>query len=227
MKKCDKNIRGILKQRMRRKTTIGIGMTVICLFVLSFLPLIFNNRSNINTVLTSLAIILASTVFISVVMFVVLLFLRRPIKKAIKEYNENVENITSDIKESVERYSKYLSALCNTKRGYSVLEYSKNCEDKYTRAIRIRKKHQEDIRKKRAELAESYSDFISYGISEDEETIMPYNYDFDRQTEYAYPLEYPLGTAHQIEFLKLGNFAVSPTDFVKKITLTMEEIYDS
>ena len=226
LSRCNDKIRGIMDQRMRRKTTITIGLIVLGLFLLSFSPLIINNRSNVKTVATALIIMGVSTALIAVILFVALLIMRKPLRKALSEYNDSMREISSDIRGSVDRYSKYLSALCNAKRGYSVLEYSKKREDKYTRSIRVRKKHQEDLRKKRAELADGYAYFISEELPVNEEMTEPYNYDFDRQVDFDYPLEYPAATARQIEFLKRGNFATSPTEFVKKITIQTEEIYD-
>jgi selenocysteine lyase/cysteine desulfurase len=62
----------------------------------------------------------------------------------------------NDIQASMKRFSKYLSAFCNVRRGHAIQNYARKNLDEYTKSLRIRKKHQEDIRKRRACLAEDY-----------------------------------------------------------------------
>jgi hypothetical protein len=126
----------------------------------------------------------------------------------------------------MKRFSKYLSASCNVRRGHAVQNYAQKNLDEYTKSLRIRRKHQEDIRKKRAQLAEGYSDYFGDRSFCDETMCRPYDYDFDQKTEYAYPAPFLAGDCRQIEFICNGNFVTVPSSYVKRILVKMEGIYE-
>ena len=76
-------------------------------------------------------------------------------------------------------------------------------------------------------LYDNYGDFIDEDIECDELATLPYNYDFgiDR-VEYDYDPPYLPDERIVIDYLSAGNKVELPSDFVTKITVRMEEIYD-
>ena len=109
---------------------------------------------------------------------------------------------------------------------YVILYMHKGSLDEYTRSLRLRKKHQEDIRKQRALLAEGYGDYFGDHTCCDETMARPYEYDFDQPTEYAYPAPFLAGDCRQIEFISSGNFVTVPSSYVTRILVRMEGIYE-
>jgi hypothetical protein len=126
----------------------------------------------------------------------------------------------------MKRFSKYLSASCNVRRDHAVQNYAQKNLDEYTKSLRIRKKHQEDIRKRRAQLVEGYGDYFGDRTFCDETMCRPYDYDFDQKTEYAYPAPFLAGDCRQIEFISNGNLVTVPSSYVKRILVRMEGIYE-
>ena len=98
--------------------------------------------------------------------------------------------------------------------------------DDYTRSLRIRKKHQEDIRKRRAYLAEEYRDYLGDKSCCDETMARPYDYDFEQKTEYTYPAPFVAGDHRRIEFMSSGNYVTIPSSYITRISVRMEGIYD-
>ena len=92
--------------------------------------------------------------------------------------------------------------------------------------MRIRKKHQDDIRKKRAYLVEEYGDYLEDKSYCDETMARPYEFDFDQRKEYDYPAPFLAGDMRQIEFLSSGNFVTVPSSYVQSILVRMEGIYE-
>lgn len=219
-------VRKVIDRRMTRKTTIILGALCVVLYLICFLPLIIKNIVNPAAVTPAILLTAIMTGLIAVVLFVTLLFLRLPLKRSVREYNNQMTSNVNDIKKSLQNFSKYLSSACNVRRGNAILSYSEKNPDEYTKGIRIRKKHQEDIRKKRAILIEGYSDFIADKRYYDETMIQPYEYDFGMKTEYNYPAPFLAGDFRQVAFLESGNLVTVPSSFVKCITLRMEEIYE-
>ena len=112
------------------------------------------------------------------------------------------------------------------RRGHAVQNYARKNLDIYTKSLRIRKKHQEDIRKRRAYLAETYGDYFGDRSFCDETMCRPYEYDFDQRKEYPYPAPFLAGDCRQIEFMSSGNFVSVPSSYVTKISVRMEGIYE-
>jgi hypothetical protein len=127
----------------------------------------------------------------------------------------------------MKKYSDYLSCVTNIRRGYKVLNFSANNIDRFDKDIRTRRKHRIDMEKVRAFIYDNYGDFVDEDIVCDELATLPYNYDFGSdRVEYDYCPPYLPDDVTSIDFLAVGNKVELPSDFVTKITLRMEEIYD-
>ena len=226
IKESAENVKKTIDRRMSRKTTILLGVICLSLFVFSLIPMLISNLGNSRTISTALIIIAAVIFVIALILIITLFFLRRPLKSALATYNEQTRSTITSINKELGQYSAYLSSLCNARRGYSVMRYASSNVDEYTMGIRIRKKHQEDIRMRRAYLIENYSDYILDGSFLDEAMCQPYNYDFSLKKEYSYPAPSLAGDSRQVEFLVSGNYVSVPSSYVSRLLIRMEEIYD-
>lgn len=226
MEEKEAEVRKVLDRRMSRKTTLILGALCLGLFLICFLPMLFSNLGNAKTVSTALLMILCVLGAIALILLISLFCLRKPLRTAVREFNEQMRLSLNDIRADLQRYSSYLSAVCNVRRGNAVIKYSETNVDEYTRSIRIRKKHQEDIRRRRAYLLEDYQEFLGDRSFCDESMCEPYEYDFNQKTEYTYPAPFMAGDFRQIEFLVAGNYITVPSSFATRILIRMEEIYD-
>lgn len=219
-------VKKVIKQRMTFKTTIILSIICLGLYLLCFLPFIFSNNATNKTISTSINLIFCMIGLLALILFVTLLIFRKMLTNRIREYNDQMHEIMTSIHESLRKISKYLSANCNVRRGYKVISYSEKNMDDYSKSIRIRKKHQEDIRRRRAYLEEEYKDFFGDKTYCDETMIIPYEYDFDQQVEYDYPAPFLAGDYRQIDFMSGGNKVDVPSSYIKNILVRMEGIYD-
>jgi hypothetical protein len=213
-------------RRMTKKTVIVLGSICLGLLLICFLPFLFANHGSVKTISTALLLSACMCGLLAGILLVSLFFLRRSVVNAVKSYNNKAHEVMNDINAAMNRFSKYLSASCNVRRGHAVQDYAQNNLDIYTKNLRIRKKHQEDIRKRRAELAEGYADYFGDKSCCDETMCRPYDYDFDQPMEYSYPAPFLAGDCRQIEFISNGNFVTVPSSYVKRILVRMEEIYE-
>jgi hypothetical protein len=226
LQKESENVKGVVSQRMTMKTTFALAGICLGLFLVCFLPFLFSNNSTPKSVLTAVLLSCAMLGVLAVVMFVTLLLLRMSVCNAVRGYNETAREILNEIQSTMKRFSKYLSAFSNVRRGHAVQNYASENLDVYTKSLRIRKRHQEDIRKRRAYLAERYGDYLAGSAFCDETMSRPYEYDFDQRTEYSYPAPFLAGDSRQIEFLSSGNFVTVPSSYVTRILVRMEGIYE-
>ena len=221
-----KNIKKVIKQRMTRKTTAILSLVCLGLYLVCFLPFLFANNGTTKSVTTAIILIAVVLGVLALAMFVSLLFMRLSVTKAIKAYNNTARDILKEIQQSMKQFSRYLSASCNVRKGHTVLNYSRSNLDEYTKSLRIRKKHLEDISKKRAILFENYKDYFGDRSYYDETMIRPYDYDFDQTTEYAYPAPFLAGDFRQIDFMSKGNMVSVPSSYITRIIVRMEGIYE-
>jgi hypothetical protein len=226
MEEESEKVKKILRQRMTKKTTIILASVCLGLYLLCFLPFLLSNNGTMKTVATAVGFSGAMVGLFGLVLFVSLFFLRQSVLNAVRVYNETVKKILNEIDSALRRVSKYLSAACNVCRGHAVQNYAKKNIDEYTMGLRIRKKHQDDIRRMRAYLAEEYGDYLGDYTYCDEVMSRPYDYDFGLKTEYTYPAPFLAGDCRQIEFISSGNFVSVPSSYVTRILVRMEGIYE-
>jgi len=226
MAEQSEEVKKVISRRMTRKTTIVLSAVCLVLYLICYLPFFFTNNSTPTTVSTAIVFTAAMLGLLAVIMFVTLFFLRTTIKKAVKSFNDTAREVVNEINASLKRVSKYLSALCNVRRGYSVQNHANDNIDEFTKGLQIRKKHLEDIRRRRAQLREDYEDYFADSTYCDETMSRPYDYDFDQQVEYEYPAPFLAGDMRQIEFMNNGNFVTVPSSYVTRISARMEGIYE-
>ena len=219
-------VRKSISRRMTRKTVTILSLICLSLYLVCFLPFLLANGATVQTVITAIVLSAGMCGVLGIVMLISLFFLRTSVVNAVRSYNNTAHEIMNDIQSSMKRFSKYLSAACVVRRGHAVQNYAKKNLDEYTKSLRIRRKHQEDIRKRRAQLAEDYGDYFGDRSCCDETMCRPYDYDFDQTTEYAYPAPFLAGDCRQIEFISSGNFVTVPSSYVVRILVRMEGIYE-
>ncbi|MDO4623373.1 MAG: hypothetical protein Q4B22_10520 [Eubacteriales bacterium] len=220
------NVQKVIATRMTKKTALGLGAFCLMTYLLCFLPFVFSNRGTRNTVITAVILSLAMLGILAVILFVSLFLLRSSLINAVRDYNEKMKGIISDIHRSLNKVSRYLSASSTVRKGYSVQNFADRNIDEYTKGLRIRRKHQEDIRKKRAYLAEDYGDYFGGKAYCDDAMAHPYDYDFDQEAEFTYPAPFLAGDSRQIEFINSGNYVTVPSSYITRITVRMEELYE-
>lgn len=226
MAEASETVKKAISRRMTRKTGMVLGASCLGIFFICFLPFILANRETSKMTSTVVALSLALLGVLAVILVVSLFVMRSSVLNAVREYNSTAKGIINDIRSAMKEASKYLSASCNVRRGHAVKNYADKNIDQFTKSLRIRKKHQEEIRKIRAHLAENYNDYLAGYSYCDEAMSRPYDYDFDQTTEYSYPAPFLAGDCRQIEFMSSGNLITVPLSYVKSITVRMEGIYE-
>ena len=226
LEKESEAIKKIIERRMTRKTTLALIAVCLGLFFACFCPFLLDNGGSARTITTALGLIAGMLSFLAVLMVVTLFFLRWSVTSAVGRYNDRVREIMNEIQGVLKKFSNYLSATSNVRKGHSVQNYAEKNLDEYTKSLRIRKKHQDDIRKKRAYLLEEYGDYFGDRSCCDEVMSRPYEYDFGLRAEYTYPAPFLAGDRRQIEFMSSGNIVTVPSSYVTKVAVRLEGIYE-
>ena len=226
MEEKSKIIKDVLSKRITRFKAITVGVIALLLTSMLYVPFIAANLSEPKYITTSVVLLGLMVAILGVVLFITLFFLKRPLKSAVRDFDDAMRQVGDDINGNMQVYSRYFSLSCDVVRGHKVQNFASDKFDEYTKSIRIRRKHQEDIRKTRAQLEEKYHDFIGDSKYYENSMIQPYDYDFEKKVEYSYSAPFIVGFCKIIDFLEAGNGVEIPMGYITEIMVRKEEIYD-
>ena len=138
-----------------------------------------------------------------------------------RNFNAVMSGICISINRALAQFSKYLSSACNVMRDHSVLQ---NRDSAVTRMKRVIKYHRIRVRENITNVSTmfvKYVDFNNVDLKESE----PYYHDFTILKDYEYEMP-SICVNKRIEFLQHGYEIVAPVDYVNKVILAREELYD-
>ena len=213
----------VLETRMKKKTTVILGVIALAAFFVGFLPTIFMNRNVLNVPIP-LLITVFSLALLAAVGVVRLIFLRKEVRDAVDVYNENMASIKNDVDTSMDRFSEFLSSACRVMRGNYVLNVTRENDDVFKQKTRILKGHIGIIREHQSHLRELFGEYsLEHRVDPD---IPPYEYNFEiARIDYPYPVPFKK-EAKDIPFLQDDSRVSVPFVFINEISLTMEELYE-
>ena len=223
IEEADMELRRGISQRMTKKKTILAGVIVFMTYLFGCMPLLLGNfsLSSSKPFLTALAITGSGLVILFIVGLIYLFMLRKRLINRFKHFNYVIGGICSEIQSGLKAFSKYLGHACNVMREFSVLEYTRENQNRKENILR---KHRLDVEDKIKEISEAFSEYIVLSkIHADEDDVYDYDFRLLKNYEYAMPCS---ETRVDIEFLQPGNYISVPVDYVERIMLIREELYD-
>ncbi|MCQ2538946.1 MAG: hypothetical protein MJ114_00720 [Acetatifactor sp.] len=226
MEKQNKMITKAMMGRMTRNTALVIGIVSILIYLIGFLPLLLSNYASDTSKMVALIIIGVVTLLMVLLGILRLLIFRSHIRKMLKEYNGIMRDIEEDIDDTEKKFTEYLTHTLSSIKGFAVLEFLGDYKDPNSQKMLVIRKHLADIRRNREELKDIYGSYISGTYVFGEDQLKPYEFNFDRGVDYTY--EIPFNTDHmsRMEFMQPGNTVYVPIDFLERIVLRREELYE-
>ena len=225
LKTASDAVASYMETRMNKAGTIGLAAFSLVILLISFLPMIFRNRGGFGSVSLAVTVALVSLGLLLVCGLVFIFVSRYKLQVKIGKYNEAMREVNLDVENGMQQYSRYLTNACAVMRGYSVVNYDKEHEDNNTLAARIRTKHRKDISRIRAEFRELYGDYLE-NAEKDDYQIEPYDYNFDREIDYPYPVPMLFDEENSIVYMQPDNKIPCPVNYVEKLSVELEELYD-
>ena len=221
----NKRVTTVIEKRMTRKWTIALGVLALACYLIGFLPMFTSNIKAERGLFFALLFFLIGTGAMALTAYIILFFLRKPLRASISWYNGIMGGIKRDVDSSLGKYSKYLSHACNVMRGNSVMNFRKETEHPDVATIRILRKHEMDVLCVREEMRDIFSMFLTSDQA-DADLVNSYPYDFTRPVDFQYPVPYEHMQGSRIEFMQKGNHVEIPVDFVKCVHIRREDLYD-
>lgn len=230
IEQADKNIRRGIGQRMSRKKSIFTGLVAVLAYFIGFWPLIFSNLNTIKSFSFSWLITGIVVTLFAVSGLIFLFILKRRQVNRYKHFNYVMSGICSEIEDSLENFSKYLSHACMVMREKSVLNTTENKVTEDVTKIRILKynlvKLEQEI-EKNYKLLTNFSDEDEEKLLSREEIscMLPFDYDYTEQGVFDYSF-FDCKETKEIEYMLKGHNVQVPMICVEKVTITREELYD-
>ncbi len=226
MDEADRDVESKIDERMTKKRTLALGITALLVYLAGFVPMLSGNIRDGDTAPALLLALLALALLFGAAI-ISLFCLRRELTVRYMRFNLTMGGIENDIDAAMTQFSRYLSHACNVMRGYCVLNHCRETDQPNQRAIRLIRKHQQDIRRQRAEIRETFSGVIpQYGRNPELATQEPYEFDFTKTKDYVYPMPYREALKRKVSFIQSGNMIEAPVNFIDRIEVRLEELYD-
>ena len=221
----NKRVLDVMERRMTRNWTIVLGIAALVCYIVGFVPMFFSNHADEKQTELAWTFFGIGAGILLLTAIVALFFLRRPVKQGYRNYNGIMRSIENEVDGSLRQYSLYLGHACNVMRGYSVLNYRNEKERPEVTRMRIYRKHLADIESRRLELSDIFGTLLPANALE-VDLSKGFDYDFTRAVDFAYPMPYKAGQQTSIDFLQKGNQVDVPVDFIRRILIRREELYE-
>ena len=221
MAEADEQLKRKISERMSKKKTVTVGLVALLAYFIGFLPLFFTSLNSFKSLVFSFDIALVMMGLLACVGFISLFVFRRQLINVFKHFNYVMHDICDEIENGMRQFGKYLTHACNVMREFYVLK--KHKEDT-TEKYRILRYHYVSLENKIAEVNELFFNFINFDTINLSE-ITSYDFDFTVLRDYVYEIP-NIQRAGEVEFIEPGNIVSLPVDYVKSVTLTMEDLYD-
>ncbi len=218
---ADQEVRSQIEKRMTKKRAVCAGLIAVGTFFFGFIPLLLGNSGTPKAMSASIWVTGISVGLLALIGLIVLFVLRHKLLKAIRGFNAIMHGILTEIEESLKAFSAYLGHACNMMRNFSVFNFLARKGDM---TENIYKKHLHDIQQKIDSVREMFAARIDLDAMHVGD-IRPYEYDFTQPVDYDYDIPYE-DTDSTVEFDRMGCSARVPVNYLRRVSITREELYD-
>ncbi len=223
----DKKVRDTIFHRVTGKRALGLfGITAIlsvCCMVPALILLLQEDWGSLPGMLLEIGICVA--VFAGIELLI-LLVRRGALRAVISDYNRFVHSIVVHISENASTYSKYMSSIASYMRGNSYLNQTRKKlflkdEARYYKENHILalKTYKEDVKR--------WSEALYLPVSLNTSAVDENLYIDVQIPPYSNPLyTFENGESYVIPVNHTGDTVKAPFGFIRRLTITREELYD-
>lgn len=227
MEQLDKQVKKDIARRMRKGSVIGVGVSILLIYMIGFFPYVFNSlKLGKAQFFASLGVMLASTFLAAIGGVIVLFIFRRQMAASMGRFNKLMQELINNVNGCGKKFEKYFSALCTYMKAQSIYEgLTKRKDAVSARTARLRT-HKQALRsciERDEELATAFgirrnADFEKNVTRFFDEEKLPkdnrlYFYEIDEGKT-----EVPLNTT--------GEMLRTPYKFIEGLFIEREDLYE-
>lgn len=219
--KAAKRVEEHMETRMTQKTGwIALAIVLVC-FLLGLVPSLMTGTPS-ALMLVSMGIAVAAIIGIALICF---LIQRARMRSEIRTYNDALRGISATVRSNMERYSAYLGHVCSLLKGNVIDNSLKEDCDEVQSKCKVFQKHIADIKELRADWGLIFSQFLEPDQERNVEA-QPFGFDYRNTVTYRYPITSGDMHTSRVEFIQPDNFVELPVNYIKRVTIRREELYD-
>ena len=227
VKEIDKQVKKDIAVRMRRSVVISTGMLILFVYLMGYVPYIFDSLQNGGGAFTGALIVsLAATGIAASGGIIALFLLRKQIVASMDRFNELMRSVVSSVNGSARKYEEYFSALCTFMKAQSIYTGVTKRKDDVSERVRNLRTHKQALR---TTIARDEELVAAFGIRRDvafEKNVTRF-FDEDKTPKYNGLYYYDIdGGRTEIPLNTAGDMIWAPYKFIAGLRIEREDLYE-
>lgn len=223
----DKQVKKDIAVRMRRGVAVGTGILILLLYLLGYVPYIFQSLGKGGKAfLASLGVSLGATMIVAVGGIVALIFLRKKIVASMDRFNELMHSVVISVNGSAKKYEEYFSTLCTYMKAQSIYTGLTKRKDAVSARVQKLRTHKQALRTTIARDEELAAAFGIRRVAAFEKNVTRF-FDEDRVPKenklYYYETD---GKRTEIPLNTAGDMIWAPYKFIAGLKIEREDLYE-
>lgn len=214
------------RTRINSSKSTGLITAIACFLLLSLVPAFYcytiDSQGDIKAIVIVYAVII---LFLGLIQLFNLLSKKFELDNDISEYNKSLNNELHKLIDNAQLFSKFISAVTTLSRGQSFLKKLSKIKFEQDSDYTMRLNHIKAINEfltKLQKLSIAYNMDISFEINND----INYEVDYFEKPQLSLIYTFNSGDDKLVAINKSGDYLNSPFDFIDRIILEREELYD-
>lgn len=227
VKEIDKQVKKDIAVRMRRSVVISTGMLILFVYLMGYVPYIFDSLQNGGGAFTGALIVsLAATGIAASGGIIALFLLKKQIVASMDHFNELMRSVVSSVNGSARKYEEYFSALCTFMKAQSIYTGVTKRKDDVSERVRNLRTHKQALR---TTIARDEELVAAFGIRRDvafEKNVTRF-FDEDKIPKYNSLYYYDIdGGRTEIPLNTAGDMIWAPYKFIAGLRIEREDLYE-
>ena len=227
IKEIDKKVKKDISARMDRGVVLGTGFLALFVYLLGFVPYIYNAAlEGTNGFLSALIMSSGALLVVALGGLIALLVLRRRIVKSMERFNRIVKKMVANVNMASMKFGEYFSVVCSYMKAQSIHVGIRKKSDSMSSAKFILRAHRQALK---LSIAQSEEFMASYGMKRDAEIVKNVTSFFDEtklpKDSRIYYFEVN-NVANDIPLNETGDYVTAPYDFIAKLRIERQDIFE-
>lgn len=223
----DKQVKRDIVVRMRRSVVIGTGVLILFVYLLGYVPYIFQSLGKgSKAFLASLGVSLVAVLVVVVGGIVALILLQKKIVASMDRFNELMHSVVISVNGSAKKYEEYFSTLCTYMKAQSIYAGLTKRKDAVSARVHKLRTHKQALRTTIARDEELAAAFGIRRVAAFEKNVTRF-FDEDRVPKenqlYYYDID---GKRTEIPLNTAGDMIWAPYKFIAGLKIEREDLYE-
>lgn len=223
----DRKVKKDIAVRMRRGVVISTGVLILLVYLMGYIPYMFNSlRNGGGAFAGALGISLGATLIVAIGGIVALVLLRKQIVASMERFNDLMRSVVNSVNTSAHKYEEYFSTLCTYMKAQSIYAGVTKRKDAVSARVQKLRTHKQALRTTIARDEELAAAFGIRRAAAFEKNVTRF-FDEDKVSKdnrlYYYEID---GGKTEIPLNTAGDMIWAPYKFIAGLKIEREDLYE-